>query len=217
MHTAGYLHVKNKGISKHPHIYVLLLVATWSAAMKSKLFADKEEREVQRLAATVINHQLKRLELKLKQFAEVETLLLKECEQVERVRQRISAERVRMRSALLGPTGSGLPGGSSTMPSNPAGMSPRPVRVPGSMLQTSMPATYANMQGHGHPQMPQMLFLHQRPQMLSFGPRLPLSAIQTQPSPQASKIMFNSGVPNSIAPNHHQLLRSSSGNNSSAG
>jgi len=68
------------------------------------------------------------LELKLKQFAEVETLLLKECEQVERVRQRISAERVRMRSALLGPTGSGLPGGSSTMPSNPAGMSPRPVQ-----------------------------------------------------------------------------------------
>ncbi|XP_066339472.1 SWI/SNF complex subunit SWI3C homolog isoform X2 [Miscanthus floridulus] len=189
-----------------------------AAAMKSKLFADQEEREVQRLAATVINHQLKRLELKLKQFAEVETLLLKECEQVERVRQRISAERVRMRSALLGPTGSGLPGGSSTMPSNPAGMSPRPVGVPGSMLQTSMPATYAsNMQGHGHPQMPQMLFLHQRPQMLSFGPHLPLSAIQTQPSPQASKIMFNSGMPNSIAPNHHQLLRSSSGNNSSAG
>lgn len=186
-----------------------------AAAMKSKLFADQEEREVQRLTATVINHQLKRLELKLKQFAEVETLLLKECEQVERVRHRISAERVRMRSALLGPTGSGLPGGScSTMPSNPAGMSPRPVGVPGYMPQTSMPATYANnLQGHGNPQMP---FLHQRPQMLSFGPRLPLSAIQTQPSPQSSN-MFNSGMPNSIAPNHHQLLRSSSGNNSSAG
>jgi SWI/SNF related-matrix-associated actin-dependent regulator of chromatin subfamily C len=162
-----------------------------------------------------LNLQLKRLELKLKQFAEVETLLLKECEQVERVRHRISAERVRMRSALLGPTGSGLPGGScSTMPSNPAGMSPRPVGVPGYMPQTSMPATYANnLQGHGNPQMP---FLHQRPQMLSFGPRLPLSAIQTQPSPQSSN-MFNSGMPNSIAPNHHQLLRSSSGNNSSAG
>ncbi|CAD6343881.1 unnamed protein product [Miscanthus lutarioriparius] len=70
-----------------------------AAAMKSKLFADQEEREVQRPAATVINHQLKRLELKLKQFAEVETLLLKECEQVERVRQRISAERVRTRQA----------------------------------------------------------------------------------------------------------------------
>jgi len=29
-----------------------------AAAMKSKLFADQEEREVQRLAATVINHQV---------------------------------------------------------------------------------------------------------------------------------------------------------------
>ncbi|CAN6380814.1 unnamed protein product, partial [Urochloa humidicola] len=187
-----------------------------AAAMKSKLFADQEEREVQRLAATVINHQLKRLELKLKQFAEVETLLLKECEQVERVRQRISADRARMRSALLG--SSGMPGSSSTMPSNPASISPRPVGVPGSMPQASMPAAYANnMQGHGHPQMPQMPFMHQRPQMLSFGPRLPLSAIQTQPSPQGSNIMFNSGMPSSVAPTHHQLLRSSSGNNSSAG
>ncbi|XP_062182515.1 SWI/SNF complex subunit SWI3C homolog [Phragmites australis] len=187
-----------------------------AAAMKSKLFADQEEREVQRLAATVINHQLKRLELKLKQFAEVETLLLKECEQVERVRQRISADRVRMRSALLGATGSSLPGGSSTMPSNPASINPRPVAVPGSMPQASMSAAYTNSmqgQGQGHPQMP---FLHQRQQMLSLGPRLPLSAIQTQPSAQASNI-FNSGTPSSVAPNHHQLLRSSSGNNSSVG
>jgi SWI/SNF related-matrix-associated actin-dependent regulator of chromatin subfamily C len=29
-----------------------------AAAMKSKLFADQEEREVQRLAATVVNHQV---------------------------------------------------------------------------------------------------------------------------------------------------------------
>jgi len=168
--------------------------------------------------ATLLDLQLKRLELKLKQFAEVETLLLKECEQVERVRQRISADRARMRSALLGSTG--MPGSSSTMPSNPASMSPRPVGVPGSMPQTSMPAAAAyanNMQGHGQAQMPQMPFMHQRPQMLSFGPRLPLSAIQTQPSPQASNIMFNSGMPSSVASNHHQLLRSSSGNNFSAG
>lgn len=153
----------------------------------------------------------------MKQFAEVETLLLKECEQVERVRQRISADRARMKSAMLGSTG--MPGSSSTMPSNPTSMSPRPVGVPGSMpmSQASMQAAYANnMQGH-HPQMPQMPFMHQRPQMLSFGPRLPLSAIQTQPSPQASNIMFNAGMPSPVAPNHHQLLRSSSGNNSSAG
>ncbi|XP_015697964.1 SWI/SNF complex subunit SWI3C isoform X2 [Oryza brachyantha] len=190
-----------------------------AAATKSKLFADQEEREIQRLTATVINHQLKRLELKLKQFAEVETLLLKECEQVERIRQRIASDRVRIMSTRLGSPGNSLPGGSSTMSSNPMSISPRPMGVPGSMPQSSMPAAFANnMQGHGHPQA-QMAFLQQqqRQQMLSFGPRLPLSAIQTQPSPQTSNIMFNSGMPNSVTPNHHQLLRSSSGNNSSVG
>ncbi|KAB1221094.1 SWI/SNF complex subunit SWI3C [Morella rubra] len=75
-----------------------------AAATKAKLFADHEEREIQRLSANIINHQLKRLELKLKQFAEVETFLMKECEQVERTRQRLSSERTRMISARFGPT-----------------------------------------------------------------------------------------------------------------
>ncbi|KAK3139454.1 hypothetical protein QOZ80_5AG0383570 [Eleusine coracana subsp. coracana] len=64
-----------------------------AAATKSKLFADQEEREIQRLAATIINHQLKRLELKLKEFAEVETMLLKESERFESMRQQLAAQR----------------------------------------------------------------------------------------------------------------------------
>ncbi|XP_051180651.1 SWI/SNF complex subunit SWI3C homolog [Lolium perenne] len=191
-----------------------------AAAMKSKLFADQEEREIQRLAAIVINHQLKRLESKLKQFAEVETLLLKECEQVERARQRISAGRIQVMSGRLNHTGTRLPkpnGGSSTVASNPVNISPRPVGKPGSTAEATRPASSTNiMHGQGHPQMP---FLQRQPQMLSFGPRSPLSANQTQPSAQASNIMFSSAaMPNSITPSHnHQLLRSSSGNNSSLG
>ncbi|KAL5072351.1 hypothetical protein RYX36_011335 [Vicia faba] len=76
-----------------------------AAAMKAKLFADHEEREIQRLCANIINHQLKRLELKLKQFAEIETLLMKECEQVERAKQRFAAERTRVISARFGTAG----------------------------------------------------------------------------------------------------------------
>jgi SWI/SNF related-matrix-associated actin-dependent regulator of chromatin subfamily C len=167
--------------------------------------------------------QLKRLELKLKQFAEVETLLLKECEQVEQVRQRVSADRVRMKSLLSGATGSSLPG--STMLSslsNPASMNPRPMAVPGSMSQASVSTAYTNnMQGQGHPHLQsqghqQMPFLHQRQQILSFGPRLPLSAIQTQAAAQATNIVFNSGMPNPVTPNNNHLFRSSSGNNSIA-
>ncbi|XP_047321333.1 SWI/SNF complex subunit SWI3C-like isoform X2 [Impatiens glandulifera] len=73
-----------------------------SAATKAKLFADHEEREIQRLSANIINNQLKRLELKLKQFAEIETLLMKECEQVERSRQRLAGDRVRILSGQFG-------------------------------------------------------------------------------------------------------------------
>ncbi|CAN6353045.1 unnamed protein product [Urochloa humidicola] len=198
-----------------------------AAATKSKLFADQEEREIQRLAATIINHQLKRLELKLKQFAEVETMLLKESERLELTRQQLAAQRIRILSTRLPSTGGTLPGGGSTMVTNPmnqaAGL--RPPMMQGSMPQSSMPAMYANSM-HGHPQMAALL--QQRQQMLSFGPRLPLSAIHPgtssssapsmmfnpgTSSSSAPSMMFNPGMPNSAAPNHHPLLRQHSSNN----
>lgn len=164
--------------------------------------------------------QLKRLELKLKQFAEVETMLLKESERFELMRQQLAAQRIRILSTRLPSSGGTLPGGGSTvaMVSNPmnqaAGL--RPPMMQGSMPQPSMPAMYANHM-QGHPQMAALL--QQRQQMLSFGPRLPLSAIHPgTPSSSAPSMMFNPGMPNSSAPNHHSLLRPpSSGNNSNVG
>jgi len=187
-----------------------------AAATKSKLFADQEEREIQRLSATIINHQLKRLELKLKQFAEVETMLLKESERLDLMRQQLVTQRIRMLSTRFTSTGGTIPGGSSGMVSNlmnqASGLRP-PLMMPGSVTQSSMPAMYANnMQGH-----PQMALLQQRQQMLSFGPRLPLSAINPGSSSSAPNMMFNHGMPNSAAPNHHPLLRSPSGDNSNVG
>ncbi|KAL2642035.1 hypothetical protein R1flu_009622 [Riccia fluitans] len=71
-------------------------VSLASAAVKAKLLADQEEREIQRLVASVIESQLKKLELKLKQFSELETILGKECEQVEKARSKVISERARM-------------------------------------------------------------------------------------------------------------------------
>ncbi|KAK3136247.1 hypothetical protein QOZ80_5BG0430360 [Eleusine coracana subsp. coracana] len=183
-----------------------------AAATKSKLFADQEEREIQRLAATIINHQLKRLELKLKEFAEVETMLLKESERFESMRQQLAAQRMRLLSARFTPTGVNVPGGSNIMVSNPMSQatSPRPPVVPGSMPQASMPGMYNNMQGH------QMALLQQRQQMLSFGPRLPLSAINPGTS-SGPNMMFNHAMPNSAPPNHHPMFRPPSGNNPNVG
>lgn len=170
-----------------------------AAAMKAKLFADQEEREIQRLSATIINHQLKRLELKLKQFAEVETFLMKQGEQIEKNRQRLSTEKVAMQSNR-----------SAIMNANPN------INRPPTMSGIPQQQTFGN-------NIQQMQYMQQRQQqMYGFGPRLPLSAINPSSStstaaPSQQHMMFNnsSSVPNSSNNViHHSLLRSSSGNNS---
>ncbi|WCJ44395.1 SWI/SNF complex subunit SWI3C [Euphorbia peplus] len=188
-----------------------------AAATKAKLFADHEEREIQRLSANIINHQLKRLELKLKQFAEVETLLMRECEQVEKTRQRFAAERVRLLSTRVGPAG-------STSQMNLAGISPsmvvnnmgggnnrQQVVSPTSSSQPSVSGFGNNQQVHPH------LSFMQRGQaqpMFPLGPRLPLSAIQPSSSAPPNAMFNASG---NSQPNLNQMLRSVSGPSSGLG
>eukprot|EP00249_Psilotum_nudum_P021066 c27958_g2_i1 orf=975-2891(+) len=74
-----------------------------AAAVKAKLLADQEEREILRLTAFVVDSQLKKLSLKLKQLGEIDPALEKECEQIERNRQRLSVERTRFVGTRLGP------------------------------------------------------------------------------------------------------------------
>ncbi|XP_042403153.1 SWI/SNF complex subunit SWI3C homolog isoform X1 [Zingiber officinale] len=182
-----------------------------AAAVKAKLFADQEEREIQRLVATIINHQLKRLELKLKQFAELETLLLKECEQSERVRQRLSTERIRMMSTRFGASSNNVPSAGGAAPAAPvaaaAAMGTNPATGQPPMVPASAQASFGNSLNAGHRQMQLM----QRQQMFGFGPRLPLSAIH--PAPVSQNPGFNSAIPNNSTPNHHPLSRSSSSGN----
>lgn len=166
--------------------------------------------------------QLKRLELKLKQFAEVETLLMKECEQVEKTRQRLSTERVRMMSSRFG-QGAGTtisPAAAGPQPPTVAAMhtlntSTRPPTMAASVGQANiLPTTFGNnTPPNTHPHLQFM----QRQQMYGFGPRLPLSAINPSSSAPSQNMMFNSGIPNTSSSNHHPLLRSSSGNNSNVG
>ncbi|WRX30185.1 SANT/Myb domain - like 10 [Theobroma cacao] len=183
-----------------------------AAAMKAKLFADHEEREIQRLSANIINHQLKRLELKLKQFAEVETLLMKECEQVEKARQRFASERARIVSARFGPAGvtsqTTLPGVASPMVNNSIGNNRQQVMS----ASPSQPSTsgYGSNQAV-HPHMP---FMPRQP-MFPTGPRLPLTAMQASTSAPPN-VMFSS--PGNAQPSlNHPLMRSVSGTSSGLG
>ncbi|XVF64511.1 hypothetical protein PTKIN_Ptkin09bG0175300 [Pterospermum kingtungense] len=180
-----------------------------AAALKAKLFADHEEREIQRLSANIINHQLKRLELKLKQFAEVETLLMKECEQVEKARQRFAAERARIVSARFGPTGVtsqvSLPGVGSP---NSIGNNRQQV-MSASPSQPSVSAYGSNQSVHPH-----MPFMPRQP-TFPMGPRLPLTAMQASTSAPPN-VMFNS--PGNTQPTlNHPLMRSVSGTSSGLG
>lgn len=181
-----------------------------AAAMKAKLFADHEEREIQRLCANIINHQLKRLELKLKQFAEIETLLMKECEQVERAKQRFAAERTRVISARFGTAG-------TTPAMNASGVGPSMASNGNNRQQMiSASPSQPSISGYGNnqPVHPHMSFA-QRPSMFGLGQRLPLSMIQQSQS-ASSAPMFN--APSNVQPGtNHPLLRPVSGTNSGLG
>ncbi|KAJ4916346.1 SWI/SNF complex subunit SWI3C [Raphanus sativus] len=212
-----------------------------AAATKAKLFADHEEREIQRLSANIVNHQLKRMELKLKQFAEIETLLMKECDQVEKTRQRFAAERARMLSARFGSTPAGGISPQTSNTNNLQGMSlpaaggdnnnintllQHQQQVSASSSQPSIipgfsnnPQLHAQMQFMARQQQQQQ----QQQQAFSFGPRLPLNAIQTNagstPSPN---VMFgNSQLNNNPSINQasftHPMVRSSTGSGSGSG
>ncbi|TKY45368.1 SWI/SNF complex subunit SWI3C [Spatholobus suberectus] len=167
-----------------------------AAARKAKLFADHEEREIQRLCANIVNNKLKRLELKLKQFAEIETQLMKECEQVEKVRQRYASERSHVVSARLG-------NGGTTPPMNVAGVGPSMVNNNNSRQQMiSASSSQPSISGYGNsqPVHPHMSFVP-RPSMFGLGQRLPLSMIQQSQS-ASSNPMFNGPGNVQHTPNH---------------
>jgi SWI/SNF related-matrix-associated actin-dependent regulator of chromatin subfamily C len=75
--------------------------AMGSAAAKAKVLADYEEREIQRLVNAVIENQLKKLELKLQQFEELEVVLENEKKDLEKQRQLLFNERLTLKKNSL--------------------------------------------------------------------------------------------------------------------
>ncbi|KAF9439150.1 hypothetical protein BGZ76_010743 [Entomortierella beljakovae] len=75
--------------------------ALGSAAAKAKMLADYEEREIQRLVTVVVEMQLKKLELKLQQFDELESVLDIEKRELERQRQQLYLDRLAMKKSIM--------------------------------------------------------------------------------------------------------------------
>ncbi|KAM7253102.1 hypothetical protein ACFE04_025720 [Oxalis oulophora] len=180
-----------------------------TAATKAKFFADHEEREIQRLSANTINHQLKRLELKLKYFAEVETLLMKECEQADRERQKLASDRTRLEASRLGHTGA-----ASQM--NPPGVMVNNNFINNRQNVISASTSQLSISGHGltnQTAQPQMRPYMQRQPVFQSGPSHPIRSMHASSS---ANVMFNT-FGNSQSGLNHPMLRSLSGSSSGLG
>lgn len=76
-------------------------IALGSAAAKAKTLATYEEREIQRLITTVVECQLKKLELKMTQFEQLETALDNEKRELEKQRQQLFLDRLQLKKNIL--------------------------------------------------------------------------------------------------------------------
>eukprot|EP00002_Diphylleia_rotans_P040120 TRINITY_DN9453_c0_g1_i1.p1 TRINITY_DN9453_c0_g1~~TRINITY_DN9453_c0_g1_i1.p1 ORF type:complete len:1018 (+),score=223.35 TRINITY_DN9453_c0_g1_i1:86-3139(+) len=68
-------------------------------SVKASLMANQEEKELVSLMATVLESQMKKIELRMSHFEQLEALLEKEKEQVESMRHQLFAERLALRAA----------------------------------------------------------------------------------------------------------------------
>ncbi|GMH38909.1 hypothetical protein BSKO_06807 [Bryopsis sp. KO-2023] len=79
---------------------VAAATALSAAAVKAKLMAEQEEREIQRLVVTVIDSQLKKMDAKLKYCEELDKALDQERLSLKAARQRVDSERQQLRQLI---------------------------------------------------------------------------------------------------------------------
>ncbi|XP_062093123.1 SWI/SNF complex subunit SWI3D [Humulus lupulus] len=89
-----------------------------AAAVKAKLLADQEEDQIRQLSMLLIEKQLLKLETKLGFFNEMENVLMRVREQLDRSRQRLYHERAQIIAARLGLPASSSRVAPSSLPTN---------------------------------------------------------------------------------------------------
>ncbi|KAI5792240.1 SWIRM domain-containing protein [Pyronema domesticum] len=76
-------------------------IALGVSAARASALASHEEREMTRLVNAVVNTSLKKLDLKLSQFQELESVLQAERREIEKARQQLYLERLAMKTQCL--------------------------------------------------------------------------------------------------------------------
>ncbi|KAI7750419.1 hypothetical protein M8C21_033743, partial [Ambrosia artemisiifolia] len=104
------------------------VTAISAAAVKAKFLADQEEDQIRQLATALVEKQLHKLETKLTFFTEMDGVVSRAREQLERSKQRLYQERAQIIAARLGMSGAAssrpmaYPG---QRPPNPMAMTPQ--------------------------------------------------------------------------------------------
>ncbi|KAI3895610.1 hypothetical protein MKW98_025401 [Papaver atlanticum] len=93
---------KNKDDHNIQRIKRAAITALSASAVKAKLLAKQEEDEIQQLATFLIDKQLQKLELKLSFFTEMESVITRVREQMDRSRQKLYQERAQIIASRLG-------------------------------------------------------------------------------------------------------------------
>ncbi|XP_071701293.1 SWI/SNF complex subunit SWI3D isoform X2 [Rutidosis leptorrhynchoides] len=117
------------------------VTAISAAAVKAKLLADQEEDHIRQLATSLVEKQLHKLETKLAFFTEMEGVVSRAREQLERSKQRLYHERAQIITARLGMSASsaGRPMGQQPLPNRPGATLPNTVQRPPNPMMSMTP------------------------------------------------------------------------------
>ncbi|OVA04519.1 zinc finger protein [Macleaya cordata] len=99
------------------------ITALSAAAVKAKLLANQEEDQIRQIATLLIEKQLHKLEIKLSFFTEMESVLARVREQMDRSRQRLYQERAHIIASRLGLPASSSRTGPPSLATNRVAMS----------------------------------------------------------------------------------------------
>lgn len=95
------------------------VAALSGAAVKAKFLADQEEEEILKLTTFVIEKQLYKLETKMAFFQDMENVLMRVKEQLDRSKQKLFHERAQIIATRFGMSGSARPNGPGVPQNRP--------------------------------------------------------------------------------------------------
>ncbi|KAH6789346.1 hypothetical protein C2S51_004352 [Perilla frutescens var. frutescens] len=112
--------VTKKDLGSDEKLKRAAVTALSAAAMKAKLLADQEEDQILQLSTFLLEKQLYKLETKLAFFADMENIVMRVKEQLERSKQRLFHERAQIIATRFGMPGSARPATQSLPPNRAA-------------------------------------------------------------------------------------------------